>query len=66
METIQFYIRLGLITLWLIILGLAFTAIQHWGSLSQLGWPTLLFYGFGGAVLLKTALLITKHGWSFK
>ena len=66
MEHALFFIRLMVISLWLVAAGLLFSAYQHWPSLSQVGWPTLLFYGVSAAAYLKALTIATKFLWNPK
>ena len=59
-------IRFCIAIFWLVMLGLAFTAISNASNAHAIGWATWLFYGIPAIVTTYAGVFATKHLWSYK
>lgn len=59
-------VRFAIAVFWLLMAGLAFTAISNAGNARSLGWGTWLFYGIAATVTTYAGVFFTKHFWSIK
>jgi hypothetical protein len=59
-------VRFSITVFWLLMVGLAFTAISNAGNAHALGWGTWLFYGIAATLALYVGTFATKHFWSIK
>jgi len=59
-------IRFCIAIFWLVMLGLAFTAISNASNGHAIGWAAWLFYGIAATVTTYVGVFATKHFWSYK
>lgn len=59
-------IRFCIVIFWLVMLGLAFTAISNASNAHAIGWATWLLYGIAATVTTYVGVFATKHFWSYK
>ena len=56
-------VRFAIAVFWLLMVGLAFTAISNAGNARALGWGAWLSYGIAATVVLYVGTFATKHFW---
>lgn len=59
-------VRFAITVFWLLVAGLAFTAISNGSNARALSWASWLFYGGASVVALYAGIFATKHFWSIK
>jgi hypothetical protein len=59
-------VRFAIAVFWMLMVGLAFTAISNASNARALGWGTWLFYGIAATVTLYVGVIATKQLWSIK
>ena len=66
MSHIRNAIRFCIVIFWMVMLGLAFTAINNASNAHSIGWATWLLYGIAVTVTTYVGAFATKHFWSYK
>lgn len=56
--------RFGVILFWVMILGGIYSVSTNINNVQKLGWPTFLFYGATGVVVIYIGAVGTKKLWN--
>lgn len=59
-------VRFCIVVFWLIVIGVALTAVSNVGNAHAIGWPTYLFYAIAATVTTYVGVFASKNLWSLK
>ena len=59
-------IRLAIAVFWLVVIGLAYTAVVHSNNAYALSWATWLFYAVVTIVVLYIGAVLSRKFWNIK